>query len=178
MKPFERLIRLISNRKTRHRHRQRGDLSWDETFSPLICHRLQFDRQSRGELKVPSVQRERVAFNISIKRGGFSVTNVQTTTLRFKVQRKGENKPDVSSPPQYRFGEDKRPRVQDRDYTDSEASTFVQSRFNSAERSLFSTNGIHCNPEYSRYVALKCLNMRIETAECKVLFLRSIGERK
>lgn len=93
------------------------------------------------------------------------------------VLRKGENKPDVSSPPQYRFGEDKRPRVQDRDYTDSEASTFVQSRFNSAERSLFSTNGIHCNPEYSRYVALKCLNTRIETAECKVLFLRSIGEK-
>lgn len=90
---------------------------------------------------------------------------------------KGENKPDIFSPPQYRFGEDKRPRVQDRDYTGSEASTFVQSRFNSAERSLFSTNGIHCNPEYSRYVALKCLNARVERAERKVLFLRNIGKK-
>lgn len=70
--------------------------------------------------------------------------------------RRRRAKPDVSSP-QHRFGEDKRPRAQDRDCTESEISTFVRLRFKrrNIPRFFFAT-GCIVIIIYSRLRAMKC----------------------
>lgn len=90
-------------------------------------------------------------------------------------RKEGESKAGRFSPPQHRFGEDKRPRAQDRDYTSSETSTFVQPRFNS-ETLAFFTDKMHCNPGFFRfwYAPEKYLNANNRGKN--VISIRNIGK--